>query len=97
MLLSVDPVLAALWGQWQEQETLRVEARAAVLKTVFMKLEAHSWQDDLTKRPAGSQATARGLRGEAHEPSQRGVSRMRRACRGAVRTWHHFASEPRFN
>jgi hypothetical protein len=36
-LLSVDPVLAALWGQWNE--LLRVEAWAAVLKTVFMKAE----------------------------------------------------------
>ena len=36
-LLTVDPVLAALWGQWQE--TLSVEAWAAVLKTVFMKSE----------------------------------------------------------
>ena len=32
-LLSVDPVLAALWGQWRE--TLGVEAWAAVLKTIF--------------------------------------------------------------
>jgi hypothetical protein len=36
-LLSVDPVLAALWGQWHEM--LSVEAWAAVLKTVFMKSE----------------------------------------------------------
>ena len=36
-LLSVDPVLAALWGQWSE--TLSVEAWAAVLKTVFTKAE----------------------------------------------------------
>ncbi|MGD0791812.1 MAG: hypothetical protein ABR920_08585 [Terriglobales bacterium] len=36
-LLSADPILAALWGQWQE--TLSVEAWAAVLKTVFMKSE----------------------------------------------------------
>jgi hypothetical protein len=36
-LLSVDAVLAALWGQWQE--TLSVEAWAAVLKTVFLKTE----------------------------------------------------------
>ena len=36
-LLSVDPVLAALWGQWNE--VLSMEAWAAVLKTVFMKLE----------------------------------------------------------
>jgi hypothetical protein len=37
-LLTIDPVLAALWGQWRE--TLGVEAWAAVLKTVFMKSEA---------------------------------------------------------
>jgi hypothetical protein len=37
VLLSIDPVLAALWGQWQE--TLSVEAWAAVLKTVFLKTE----------------------------------------------------------
>ena len=36
-LLSVDPVLAALWGRWNE--TLSAEAWAAVLKTVFMKWE----------------------------------------------------------
>jgi hypothetical protein len=36
-LLSVDPVLAALWGQWNE--LLSVEAWAAVLKTVFLKSE----------------------------------------------------------
>ncbi len=36
-LLSVDPVLAALWGEWRE--TLSGEAWAAVLKTVFMKSE----------------------------------------------------------
>lgn len=38
-LLSVDPVLAALWGQWQAMLTF--EAWAAVLKTVFMKSEAN--------------------------------------------------------
>ena len=37
VLLSVDPVLAALWGQWNEM--LIVEAWAAVLATVFMKAE----------------------------------------------------------
>jgi len=37
VLLSIDPVLAALWGQWRE--TLGIEAWAAVLKTVFMKSE----------------------------------------------------------
>ena len=36
-LSSVDPVLAALWGQCSEK--LSVEAWAAVLKTVFMKSE----------------------------------------------------------
>ena len=36
-LLTVDPVLAALWGQWQEM--LSGEAWAAVLRTVFMKSE----------------------------------------------------------
>jgi hypothetical protein len=34
-LLSVDAVLAALWGQWQD--ALSMEAWAAVLKTVFLK------------------------------------------------------------
>jgi hypothetical protein len=38
-LLTVDPVLAALWGEWQE--TLGGEAWAAVLTTVFMKSEAN--------------------------------------------------------
>lgn len=33
VLLSVDPALAALWGQWYEQ--LSVEAWRAVLMTVF--------------------------------------------------------------
>ena len=32
-LRSVDPALAALWGQWRE--TLGVEVWAAVLKTIF--------------------------------------------------------------
>jgi hypothetical protein len=36
-LLSVDPVLAALWGQWRE--TLGIQAWGAVLKTVFLRHE----------------------------------------------------------
>jgi hypothetical protein len=36
-LLSVDPVLAGLWGRWYE--TLTTEAWQAVLRTVFLKTE----------------------------------------------------------
>lgn len=36
-LYSVDPILAALFGEWQD--SLNADAWAAVLKTVFMKAE----------------------------------------------------------